>query len=61
MRCRACELGNADGCAGVASLYKGVRNGPPADLSVVLSFFSRACDLGKQEACETLQGRAGGP
>jgi hypothetical protein len=51
---RSCELGNADGCAGVASLHEGVRNGPPRNPDTVTRFFTRACELGKREACEKL-------
>ncbi len=46
---RACELGNADGCAGVAYLSDHVHNGPPKDPAVVAEFFERACRLGKTD------------
>ncbi len=50
---KACELGDADGCATAAmTLYYGdISDGIPADKTKGRALYKKACELGKEDIC----------
>jgi len=50
---KACELGDADGCATAAmTIYYGdISDGIPADKTKGRALYKKACELGKEDIC----------
>jgi TPR repeat protein len=50
---RACDRGDANGCAGLASMIV-AGQAPPLDLPLASELYARACDTGLPQACSGL-------
>ncbi|MGN8447507.1 tetratricopeptide repeat protein [Helicobacter pylori] len=51
---KACDLNNGVGCKNLGFLYE-YGEGVEKDLTKAAYFYSKACKLGSQEACEALK------
>ncbi|MGL2490002.1 tetratricopeptide repeat protein [Helicobacter pylori] len=51
---KACDLNNGVGCKNLGFLYE-YGEGVEKDLTKAAYFYSKACKLGSQEACEVLK------
>ncbi|MDZ5287654.1 tetratricopeptide repeat protein [Helicobacter pylori] len=51
---KACDLNNGVGCKNLGFLYE-CGEGVEKDLTKAAYFYSKACKLGSQEACEALK------